>query len=391
MTSTSLSNHRPNQWPFHNLGILSIPCDCRQVRKNYPIISLNFSHLANFLKLGHHKTRVKESPLSEATKTLEFRIKLNFPLFLGIVALLHLIFLVLGPVKIPQFQKSAENKSEDQSPRTLNIRRIGHKAGSKLNNTYLSSTPTKTKEISPTVSQKGVRGAILNGQAQTKSGNVGKSKVDLSDLAAAPTPVQQNRITQRTVEETERTVRPGRMPIVARKKALEAISLQGDGIKQFAQSNGQRGQNERNYNVSGAQNISSFQNTNVGVNLEVPEGVSPDELNEYELMYYSFQRRVALAYVNSFMSTYNRFDRLNPQLQFPMTDSQETMTGRLTYDSQGNIKQIKMIRWTNVTKLQDFFLDVLKEMNTIQNPPKTLWEKDGEFTVFFTLVVNPKG
>jgi hypothetical protein len=326
--------------------------------------------------------------LSETTGSVEFRIRLNFPLFLGLVALLHLIFLILGPVKIPEFQKSVQN-NEEQSPRTLNIRRIGHQKGSKFNNTYLSSTPTKTKEISPVVSQKGTQGAILNGQAQTKRGDVGKSKVDLSDLAATPGPVQQNKINQKTAE-SEQTVRPGRMPVVARKKAIQAINLQGDGIKQFAQSNGQRGQNERNYNVSGAQSISSFQNTNVGVNLEVPEGVSPDELNEYELMYYSFQRRVALAYVNSFMSTYNRFDRLNPQLRFPMTDTQETMTGRLTYDAQGNIKQIKMVRWTNVDKLQDFFLDVLKGMDTIQNPPKSLWEKNGEFTVFFTLVVNPQ-
>lgn len=330
--------------------------------------------------------------MNSATQTLEFRIKLSFPVFLGLVALLHLILFFTGPIKLPEMMpKSAQNQQEDNSPRTLNIRRIGHKEGSKFNNTYLSSTQSKTKEIKPQVSQKGLHQTGINGQPQLQRGNIGKNKVDLSDLAATPSPIQQNKITQKSAAEAEKSVRPGRMPIVARKKAIEGINLSGQGIKEFAQSNGQRGQNDRTYNVSGAQSISSFQNSNVGVNLEVPEGVSPDELNEYELMFYSFQRRVALAYVNSFMSNYNRFERMNPQLRFPMTDTQETMTGRLTYDSQGNIKQIKMIRWTNVDKLQDFFVEVLKGMDTIQNPPKSLWEKNGEFTVFFTLVVNPRG
>ncbi|GEM_PF-1222261 len=327
--------------------------------------------------------------MSGATGSIEFKIKLNFPLFLGIVALLHIIFFLLRPISLPQFAKKSVQPEEDQTPRTLNIRRIGHAKGSKQNTTYLSSSPSPTKKISPIVSQKGETNNSIKGMPQKKRGE-GKSKVDLSDLAATPNAVQQNKISEKTTNKAEKMTRPGRMPVVAQKKAIQAITLRGDSIKDFSQSNGQQGQNQKNYNVSGGQNISSFQNTNVGVNLEVPEGVSPDELNEYELMFYSFQRRVALAYVNSFMSNYNHFERINPQIKFPMTDSEQTMTGRLTYDSQGNIKQIKMIRWTNVGKLQDFFLDVLKGMNTIQNPPKTLWEKNGEFTVFFTLVVNPQ-
>jgi hypothetical protein len=64
------------------------------------------------------------------------------------------------------------------------------------------------------------------------------------------------------------------------------------------------------------------------------------------------------------------------------------MTGRLTYDTKGNITQIKMVRWSNVDQLQDFFVDVLKDMDTLHNPPQALWEKNGEFSIFFSLVVN---
>jgi hypothetical protein len=124
------------------------------------------------------------------------------------------------------------------------------------------------------------------------------------------------------------------------------------------------------------------------VNLEVPEGVNPDELNKYELMFYGFQRRTAIGYINSFYKNLDKFQRENPHLQFPMTDTKQVMTGRLTYDSQGNIVQIKMIRWSNVDRLQDFFVDVLKDMDTLHNPPQALWEKTGEFSIFFSLVVN---
>jgi hypothetical protein len=132
----------------------------------------------------------------------------------------------------------------------------------------------------------------------------------------------------------------------------------------------------------------SLSNSDILVNLEVPEGVNPDELNKYELMFYGFQRRTAMNYINSFFKHLDKFQRENPHKNFPMTDSKQVMTGRLTYDEKGNIKQIKMIRWTNVDQLQGFFENVLKDMDTLHNPPTALWEKSGEFSIFFSLVIN---
>ncbi len=71
-----------------------------------------------------------------------------------------------------------------------------------------------------------------------------------------------------------------------------------------------------------------------------------------------------------------------------MTENKQVMTGRLTYDEKGNIKQIKMIRWSNEERLQGFFENVLKEMDVLHNPPQALWEKQGEFSIFFSFVVN---
>jgi hypothetical protein len=75
-------------------------------------------------------------------------------------------------------------------------------------------------------------------------------------------------------------------------------------------------------------------------------------------------------------------------LQTLIPEGQHTMTGRVTFDSEGNIKQIQMVRWTQADKLQAMFEDILKSMQTLPNPPKMLRNKDGEFVVFYTFLID---
>ena len=123
------------------------------------------------------------------------------------------------------------------------------------------------------------------------------------------------------------------------------------------------------------------------VQLEVPEGVKLDELNEKELVYYSFQKRTALTYINSLYKKLTEFNYKNPHMRFPMTNENQKMTGRVVYDKDGHIVRINMIRWSQVEPLQNFFLSVLKEMTSLPNPPKDLLKQE-EFTVFFSLIIN---
>lgn len=129
--------------------------------------------------------------------------------------------------------------------------------------------------------------------------------------------------------------------------------------------------------------------SNVLVKLEVPKGVPEDELNKYELVFYSFRKRTALNYINSFYNELNDFSTTNPHLKFPMTEKEETLTGRVTYDQNGEVVKIKMIKWSQTQKLQDFFLEVIKDMNSLPNPPKVI-VKDGEFHVYYSLTLNKK-
>ena len=34
------------------------------------------------------------------------------------------------------------------------------------------------------------------------------------------------------------------------------------------------------------------------------------------------------------------------------------------------------------------YVDVLKDMDTLHNPPQALWEDTGEFSIYFSLIVN---
>ncbi len=133
--------------------------------------------------------------------------------------------------------------------------------------------------------------------------------------------------------------------------------------------------------ITGAQKISD-----AVVSIEVPEGIEPDELNQYELMFYGFQKRTAINYVNSILRNLDKFQKKYPNYRIPTT-GRITMTARITYDPEGNVQQIKMIRWTHVSELQNLFEDIVKNIDQLHNPPKTLWEKSGEFSMFYTLEI----
>ncbi len=279
--------------------------------------------------------------------------------------------LLLGVKNLDQFINRTARSEEPRNRNPLrirDIRTVGAKKSKNKDSVYVSKSPVNSPEINPVPYSPSSRPTKPNVEMQPKK------SLSLADL-------QDNRPVN-----AKKMIRPGTRPEVAKAaaekvKTLSAISLKGSQIQKFAQA-------ESAATLSGDPRAASLNNSDILVNLEVPEGVNPDELNKYELMFYGFQRRTAIGYINSFYKHLDKFQRENPHMQFPMTDSKQVMTGRLTYDEKGNIVQIKMIRWTNVERLQDFFVEVLKDMDTLHNPPQALWEKTGEFSIFFSLVVN---
>lgn len=288
---------------------------------------------------------------------IELKLRINFPVIFFTVLAIHALF--FGMKNFERTSASARSQTRDKNRNAIkikDIRTVGKRDGKSHNMADLFQmrrglpVPQSLKRPAP------------------------PKTLALADL-------QENRPVM-----AKKLVRPGTRPETSRTaiektKTLTALSLKGNQIQKFAQG-------ENAAALSGDPRAAALNNTDVLVNLEVPEGVDQDELNKYELMFYSFQKRTATGYINNFYKHLDKFQRENPHMTFPMTESKQTMTGRVTYDNKGNITQIKMIRWSNEARLQDFFENVLKDMDTLHNPPQALWEKNGEFSIFFSLVLN---
>lgn len=299
--------------------------------------------------------------------SLHIKLKINFPVIFFTVLALHLF--LLAAKQFPNFaQTTLPTAKTDPFPLKIRDLKTIRTAGSPLskikNSAYLAKDDLPVRKISP----------VARGE---KAPHHPLSFKDLTVAQNSPVPQPNPKI-----------ARPGTRPeVMEPKKAINAISLKGgEEIKKFMR--GESSVASSAAQLSGDPRTRSLKNSDILVNLEVPEGVNPDELNKYELMFYGFQRRTAIGYVNAFYKNLDKFQRENPHLHFPMTESKQVLTGRLTYDEKGNVKQIKMIRWTNVDRLQNFFEDVLKDMDTLHNPPKPLWSQTGEFSIFFSLVIN---
>ena len=164
------------------------------------------------------------------------------------------------------------------------------------------------------------------------------------------------------------------------KKTLKSVSVDKKQVKKFLQE-------APPGFLSPTQALSALSGTDVNIKLEVPKGIKEDELNKHELVFYSFQKRTALAYVSSFQRELNSFERKNPRLRFPLTQEKQKLAGRIIYDKNGDILKIQTLRWTDVEKLQSFFMDVLQNMSSLPNPPKEILEDD-KFAINFILTLN---
>ena len=273
-------------------------------------------------------------------QSLKFEIKINYPIFFGLTLLLHfLVFLIV------QAPTSPDNIAMSRTKTPLKIHSLGERNSKSLDNVFLK------KPLPSQVAKK-----------------PSAKKLNLSDLMANPV------MAKSPVKAEKTSTRPGQLPKPA--SALTGLKYGNDDFKKMA----------NDPMLQGGADILSSQR--VALNFEVPKGKNLDELNESELKLYGFLRRGAMKYVASLSSEIKEFEMKNPHLSFPLTSKKQVLTGRLIYDGQGNLKQIKMVRWTNIDKLQSFFESVLKRLDTLQNPPKELWSETGEFTVFVTLQIN---
>jgi len=165
-----------------------------------------------------------------------------------------------------------------------------------------------------------------------------------------------------------------------KKKIFKHLNISKNQVKQFLKSPGPR-------HLPPSQALNALGGSDVNIQLEVPKGIPEDELNKHELVFYSFQKRTVMAYVNSFQKELNDFERANPHLSFPLSKEPQKMAGRVIYDKNGDIIRIETLRWSNIKRLQTFFMDVLKNMTSLPNPPKEILKND-QFAINFILSID---
>lgn len=116
---------------------------------------------------------------------------------------------------------------------------------------------------------------------------------------------------------------------------------------------------------------------NTSTQFESKKGVAIDELNTDELVYYAFKMRTAKQYKNAVLQNINDLKSKYPTLFLKLKNSIHQMRGKISYDQEGNVIEIKILKWSDSNEIQDFFVNALKDIRAIPNPPKGILNDDG--------------
>lgn len=317
-----------------------------------------------------------------SNQRLTITIDLQFAALAALMVLFHGIGLVLinprlvagGLERLQDFHPQDNAIRIQLPPRMPKLRTLGRKDGSKKNNVLVAPKTAKydrSKPIDPFKAAAAMNRPFKPTQPQRA----------VQPKQAPGRPKEMTGAPRATV--AKNGARPGSASATRmNQSALDRMAVTGRPVQEAAA--------QTSTQVAGQATIANspiLSKSNVNMQVEVPEGVAEDELNEYELMFYGFQKRMMEKYLGSIMLQVREYERRYPHKSL-IPDGKHVMTGRVTFDSSGNIKQIKMVRWSQAEGLQSLFEDVLKSMDSVPNPPKKLWNKEGDFVVFYNLTVN---
>ena len=135
-------------------------------------------------------------------------------------------------------------------------------------------------------------------------------------------------------------------------------------------------------------NAKVLRKTGFNMKLEPPKGVSENELNTMEKIFYSFQRRTFRTYVGSFLKNYQKTLTNRPIVKETLKEDLHRLAARVIFDKEGNIISIKILRSSHSDEIHDMFEETLKDMRKLPNPPKDLLSKSGQFTIYYQLKIN---
>lgn len=121
---------------------------------------------------------------------------------------------------------------------------------------------------------------------------------------------------------------------------------------------------------------------------EPVEGVSEDELNSTEKIFFSFQKRTFEKYYLSFIKTFNQFRLKKPLIKNALMSGSHFLTGQIRFDREGNIISIRILRSSPNDDIHDLFEETLKEIGQMPNPPDAFIKDKEEFSIYYQLQIK---
>lgn len=311
----------------------------------------------------------------------------TFPILLSILTHIFLFmftpqFAKLFPAKlsnefkVPDRTLKIERISREDLQKYQKVRTVGVKDGAK--NTFTmptkgDNTPVKVNTSKPQPAQKTQKAIQAN--LKDKPTETPKEKPLKLSALSPKTNVNDYRPQAKSLVSrvTPKDMKNVKLPRVTVQSVQRQKGMKQELMKQLG---------------PGSANAQLANKSDIQVHFEPPEGVSEDELNSVEKMFYSFQKRTFEGYFNSFITTYNRVVQLRPRLKRTLQNEVHHLTGRVTFDREGNIISIKILRWTQDDNLQKLFEETLKEIKSLPNPPKDIIGKDDQFNIYYQLKIN---
>jgi len=294
--------------------------------------------------------------------------------------------------QVPIEQRAIQIDRIDQAQ--LNkYRRVGVRGGTKGFNmrSKRGNTVSKGKNNSPTVlpPQEGVKGA--KGQKNLSMDQL-QAKVDTDKVEKIP--AKNAPMKQASPNQEEKPLTPQQEKILIKKEIMAAEhGVPLTALRSSQAMNNFRRQKEIQFGMlrdMGQQSTQAeiLKTTGFNLHFEPPEGIPEDELNSVEKIFYSFQKRTFIGYVNSFMSSYQDTLNRHPQVQNALRSERHLLTGRVTFDKEGNIVRIKILRSSQNDDVHRLFEDTLRNIRSLPNPPKAIIEDKDQFNIYYQLKIN---
>jgi hypothetical protein len=261
----------------------------------------------------------------------------------------------------------------------------------RLNTSSTAVAPIKVQKISPQELEKYRRVGVKTGVKKdvftaptppanntpydgvdSKTPSPGQKKLDLKNLSMG----QNNN----NIRKKSRPLpKPSSEKVVTYRKKREVEMVQQQ----------QQLQQEMYNNLSPGSEVKQLMGRS-GLNLkfEPVQGISEDELNSTEKIFFSFQKRTFEKYYLSFVKTFNRFSIEKPLIRKALMDGGHILVGEVRFDREGNIMTIRILKSSPNDDIHELFEETLKSIGQMPNPPDAFIKDKEEFSIFYQLQIR---